>query len=80
MVPHPLSLESGFTLSPRSLGFGARVHAGDVNAQAVLCSPADGEAQGPAVPSTRFTCGEEETALLRRAWRAPGTLGTGAGA
>lgn len=50
-APHLLPWESGAShLEPAAFGFRARVHASDVNAQAVLCSPADREAQGPAIP------------------------------
>lgn len=72
-----LSLESGVShLEPAAFCFGARVHAGDVNAQAVLRSPADGEAQGPAVPQQHVHLQEgEET--VSGAWRAAGTSGGG---
>lgn len=62
---HLLPWESGAPhLEPAAFGFRAWVHASDVNAQAVLCSPADREAQGPAIPQYQVHLQEgQETAF-----------------
>ena len=64
-APHPRLPEPGAPhLEPAAFCFRARVHASDINAQAILSSPSDGEAQGPAVPQQQVHLREgEETAL-----------------
>lgn len=62
-------------LEPTALCFGARVHASDVNAQAILSSPADREAQGLAIPQHQVHLQEGEEAAfkgLEELWGAGG--------